>query len=195
MALSKSVKSQCRELIRQGSEGLSLLEMALGMMILSILSVGVSSLIKSGVEAQLAQQLSQEAQTVGLNIVDDLRHDIRTADKAEVNGNQLVLSMPTGNTLTYQLVGGNFSRTDTAGGTKTYNTVNPSARLRVVCEPNCFRAELNDSNEVRQVIVDALRVEQIPQGTGGTIIDQQFGTANFTVRKFAFELLSATEFQ
>jgi Tfp pilus assembly protein PilV len=187
MELFKSVKYQ-------SEQGVSLLELALGMMILSVLSVGVSALVKTGVESQMSHRTNQEIQNIGLNIVDDLRTDIRTADKAVVSTNQLVLNMPTGNTITYRLNGDNFSRANSAGGSKTYNT-GPIARLRVSCTGSCFRAgSLNSAGDPRQIIVDSLQVVEVLPNAG-TAIDQAFMPSNFSIRNFSFEVLSATEFQ
>jgi Tfp pilus assembly protein PilV len=176
------------------SQGLSLLEMALGLMILSILSVGVSALVKTGVESQMAHRTNQLVQNVGLNIVDDLRMDIRTAEKATANGNQLILDMPDSSQITYQLNGIEFSRTSSSGGTKIYNA-SQTAKLQVLCEAPCFTpGVINNQGNPRQIIVKSLEVSQVLSNSGN-IIDVAFKPANFSIRNFSFEVPSATEFQ
>ncbi len=189
---------------RKSVKGLTLLEVALCIAILAILSVGVSSLVKTGVETQLAQRVHQDMQAIGMNIVDDLRQDIRTADRATVagGGNTLTLDMPTGTQIVYQLSGANaFTRWEQAtGATKLYNDPNVfTVPLQVQCPAGCFEALMPNNDAVpspRQIFVRTLSVAQVlPAGNAGTMIDQSFGPANFTLREFSFDVMSATEFQ
>lgn len=193
---------QSAKALKAAHRGVTLLEMALSMMILAILSVGVSSLVKTGVENQLAQRTHQNMQTVGLNIVDDLRMDIRTADRATVSngGNTLTLSTPNGNII-YNLTASNdFTRfVQATGVTRTYNDPNAfNPRLQVRCPNGCFQAALLNNDPVpspRQIFVEELLVEQVLPNGSGTMIDRAFGAANFPVRAFSFDVMSAKEFQ
>lgn len=183
-------------------------------MIAAIIAVGVSSLIKAGVETQISRKIQENMQTVALNIVDDLRQDIRMADRATVqNATTLVLAMPatpparpTAYTLTYRLQGTDFVRIDSARGQKLYNDPSIfSPKLSVDCtDPltgganTCFSARMMNSDtppEPRQIRVNAIRVYRPVPLNGGTVIDRAFGAPNFTVRQFAFDVMSAKEFE
>lgn len=187
--------------------GLTLLEIAMGMMILSVLTVGVSSLVRTGMENQMSERAHQEMQTIGLNIVDDIRLDIRKADTVTVpNANtlSLVMDATTNQTVTYQLEnGGKFSRSETGKTKKYYNFDSNSNsywnRMQISCPdtPGCFSAEsLNPDSMPRQIRLPNLRVtQQLPSGNQGSLIDRNFGPANFSVKDFSFDVPSATVFQ
>lgn len=181
------------------TSGLSLIELAMAMMIMVILSVGVSSLLQTGIESQLSERAHQEMQSVAMNIVDDLRNDIRTANKAAVsNGNNtLTLTMPTGN-ITYSLAAdGKFSRVSSVTGTKQYLS-GQMTNMKVACPSGCFRAELLNSDNTpspRQISVPEISVQQVINGNRKTIIDTAFNSASFSLRNFSFDVLSATEFK
>jgi Tfp pilus assembly protein PilV len=215
MTFDNPIPTQSR---RPAGQGMTLLEAALAMMIMAILSIGVSSLVKTGVETQMSQRTHEVMQTVGVNIVDDLRRDIRLADTATVssNGRSLSLVLPistlnsaVGSTVNYQwTAANNFTRQETlnSGGTntKTYNDPNTlSAKINIDCNDSangvsrCFTA-MNLNNDTtpqpRQIRIDAIRVYQTPGGAG-TVIDQYFQAPSFILRKFSFDLISATQFQ
>lgn len=187
--------------INQRQAGVSLLELGLGLMILSVLSVAVSSLVKTAVESQIAQRTNQEMQTIGLNIADDLRHDIQTADRASVvNASTLVLYMPVGNQLTYKLSGDNFTRSSSDGkGNRTYNSIGQNIKLRVLCPKpaGCFVAGALNADPATpsptNITIPEIKVEQI--NNSNTAIDQAFGKANFSLKEFTFNVMSATDFQ
>lgn len=184
------------------SQGLTLLEMALGMMILSVLSVGVSSIVKAGIESQMSEQAHQYMQTIGMNIVDDLRHDIRVADQVTVTngGNtlQVILDSTTNQTAFYELVGTEFRRREAGKQTKIYN--DPSmytSLMQVTCPSGCFEANQTNSNSVpRQIRIPEIVVQKsLPSGNAGSIIDRHFRRPNFSIRDFAFDVATATEFR
>ncbi|MCE3235161.1 MAG: hypothetical protein K0Q50_1341 [Vampirovibrio sp.] len=207
MALLLSNKPANPALSRKRQAGLSLLEIGIGMMLLAILSVGVSSLVRTGVENQMSERAHQEMQSIGLNIVDDIRLDIRKADIVTVPNSStlsLVMDAAANQTVTYQLEsGGKFSRSETGKAKKYYNFDTASNsywnRMQVTCPdtPGCFSAEsLNTENKPRQIRLPNLRVvQQLPNGNQGSLIDQHFGPANFTVKDFSFDVPSATVFQ
>src|SRR3954470_23284463 len=60
--------------------GITLIELAVSMMIMAIIGVGVSGLLKTGAEHSLSERTHQTSQMVAMNLVDDLRFDLRTAD-------------------------------------------------------------------------------------------------------------------
>lgn len=66
--------------------GVTLLEMCIGMMILSVLCVGAASMVRAGVESQLEDRMQVTMQTVAANIAGDLRFDLARADSTSVGG-------------------------------------------------------------------------------------------------------------
>jgi prepilin-type N-terminal cleavage/methylation domain-containing protein len=193
------------------AHGLTLIEVALAIMILAILSIGVSSLVRTGVETQMSRRIQEYMQAIGLNIVDDLRRDLRTADQAVISngGNRLTITGPNG-TIQYNLtVGNTFTRTQDAV-IKTYNDPNQYQPWpEVVClnggaAAPCFtgfRKDLsspgvmlaNNANP-QQIKLADITVRQAPVG-GGTIIDNAFGMSNFSVRNITLSLTSQTDFR
>jgi hypothetical protein len=150
--------------------------------------------------------MNQHLQSISNLIVDDLRHDFREADTVTVsnNGNTLTLfsSNPSGNeNIVYSLAGGNLSRTRNGGTQKIYNDPKMyKNRLEVVCPggqvipggptvSGCFASTAN----ARQIVLPNLQVQA--KVSNGTVIDEYFGKPNYTVRNFAFDVMSATEFQ
>ncbi len=190
------------------TRGVTLIEIALCMMILSILSVAVSNLVLSGVQSQMNQRIDENLQLVAMNIVEDIRLDLRHSAATTVlgGGNTLRIVRHDGSIVTYQLTGANnFQRTDTGTGlTKTYNdpTMYTTPPLQVRCVNNagansaCFQAQQmnNDATpQPREILLQGLRVEAaVPSNT---VVEQNFGAPNFTVRNFSFDVMSATEFQ
>lgn len=174
------------------------------MMILSILSIGVSSLVKAGVETQMAERDHQNMHVIGMNIVDDLRNDIRNADQVTVgnggNSLQVILDSNTGQTVSYDLVGTKFQRSSPGKLTKIYN--DPAMytdQMQISCpDPNgCFEAKsINSNNLPKQILIPEIKVQKVlPTGSSGSIIDKNFGGANFSIKDYSLDVASATEFQ
>jgi hypothetical protein len=137
-----------------------------------------------------------------MNIVDDLRHDIRNADKVTVSngGNTLnvVRDEDSGDTVFYELVGTQFRRREPSKTTKIYNDPTLySTSLQVSCPSGCFTANLLNSNNLpKQILIPELKVQKVlPNGNSGSVIDRYFGGANFSIKDFSFDVASATEFQ
>jgi len=183
------------------------MEMALAMMIVAILSVGVSSLVRSGVEGQLAQATNDNMQTLSMNIVDDLRQDLRTADSAVIsNGGNTLTIVPSGGVggnIIYTLSGTDLTRSR-GGTTKTYNdTVQVRPRLQVACPGGaCFSGFRADTVNKGVMLVDNASPQQIVlpnltvQGAGqNTVIDKNFGAPNYAIRNITLTLTSQTVFQ
>lgn len=89
--LQPSIKPLARK--RPAARGITLIELALSMMIMAVLSVGVSSLIKTGVETQMSERMNAHMQTIAMNIVDDIRLNMRTACTAQVTGGGTTLNL------------------------------------------------------------------------------------------------------
>lgn len=196
--------------VSKAFQGISVLELAIGMMLIGVIGVAVSNLVKVGVETQMSERVSQNLQIIGNNIVDDLRHDIRLAEDVSIlsGGSRLRVTL-NGQNVVYGLSGNLFTRTVPGQTAKTYN--NPDTygnRIVVTCtnpqngQQACFsvptdhsgNSMLNSQNAPKQIRVDYLAVQE-NAGQSLSIIDQQFGTANFTLKDFAFDVYSATEFQ
>lgn len=177
---------------RMPAQGITLLEMALGLMIIAVLSVGVSSLVKTGVESQMAERMNQQMQIISNMIVDDLRMDFRQADNVTVNGNTLKLEAPSGE-VTYRLANGRFSRT-VGASQKVYNDSKAYPMLAVKCmntsnqSINCF----TKSSGGRQIELKNLTVEQTV--AGNSVIDT-FGKPSYKVHNIAFDVATQQQFQ
>lgn len=200
-AIAKTCKS---------SAGVTLLELALGLMIVAVLSVAVSSLIRTGVESQISQRTHDMMQVIAMNIIDDLRFDTRTAVAASINagGNQLTLTPGNnGVAINYVLNGGNFQRRQGAS-IKDYNTgITPPLAIACLATNGnttpCFEGYIPDAatpggmarNDAapRQILVNNITVQQI--NNGSSLIDTNFGAPNFSLHNFAFNLMSSTEFR
>jgi type II secretory pathway pseudopilin PulG len=207
MALLKKFKPHHHKV-----RGITLLEISLGMMILCVLSIGVSSLVKTGVESQMSERTHQYMQTIALNIVDDIRLDIRKADDVTVgsNGQTLNILIDTTN-VTYQLEsGGKFSRNETGKPKKYYNYdaakstywngIQLSCNDPVNNTTQCFvEQSMNQDatkNRARQIQIPYLKaVKPMNASQRMSIIDQFFDEPNFAIRDFSFNVPSATVFQ
>ncbi|WP_303675009.1 hypothetical protein [Vampirovibrio chlorellavorus] len=179
-----------------------MVELAMSMMIIAVLSVGVASLMRVGIEAQLAERVNQKMQIISMSIVDDLRRDLQTAKKVTLtNGSTLDLEVPRPtnpalpDNVTYQWANGRFSR-EVGGTVKIYNDIAADRSLRVNCvnasnvSVNCFRWV----NAGRTMLgVSGLRIEHT--GFGNTVFDQQFGAPNYTVRDLTFDVSINRTFQ
>jgi prepilin-type N-terminal cleavage/methylation domain-containing protein len=193
----------------QASAGVTLLEMAMAMMIVAVLSVGVSGIIKVGVEHTMAERQHQNMQMIAMNLVDDLRHDLRTADSINALGagsNSLVMQS-NGKVITYALNAANKQITRKVGGvasTKIYNDPGVFKNLQVQCTPTCFQIGTDQSGNPlvsssgvpKEIMIPNLSVNAVlPAGNLGTSVDQAFGVPSFHLKMFSFNVAAATEFQ
>lgn len=191
----------------KSEQGITLIEVGLAMMIVAVLSIGVSAVVKAGVETQMSNRMNQHMQTISNLIVSDLRMDFREVDTVTITGggNQMTLATPNGNVV-YRLAGGNLTRTSPAGRVKTYN--DPALynnNLEIICPGGqalpggpavngCFApVNVNSYGLPRQVVMPQMAVRQ--KLSSNTLIDRHFGAPNFTLRNFAFDVMAATEFQ
>lgn len=172
--------------------GVTLVELSMAMMIIAVLSVGVASLIRVGVEAQLSERANQKMRIISMAIVDDLRRDIQMAQSVTIaNGKTLVVEVPKATDLTetenvtYQLLANGRFRRSTTSATKTYNEPKLDNLLTVECvnAASCF----NWASPSRTVLeMSGIRVKHT--GFGNTVLDQQFGEPNYTVRDLTFDV-------
>lgn len=191
----------------KSEQGITLLEVAISIMIVAVLSIAVSSLVKAGVETQMAERMHQNMQSISNGIVGDLRMDFREVDTVAIasGGNSLTLTTPAGNVV-YQLTNGNLTRRSPSGTVKTYNDPKMYNNMLEISCPGgpvvpggpsvagCFAPNnLNSSGLPRQIVMPEMAVRQ--KTANGGLIDRYFGAPNFTVRNFAFDVVTATEFQ
>lgn len=177
-------------------KGISLLEMALAMAIISILMVSVSSLVRSGIEAQHTQRAEEMMQMAAGNIVDDLRFDLWAADQATmvVAPTQLrFTNQMSGNLVTYRLNGTQMERREGVT-TKVYNNVGYSnggvSMLDVACSNPCFR--LVNTGNSEKIVIDTLTVQTNLNDT--TLIGQHFGPPQYSLQNMHFDITSAKTF-
>ncbi|MEM0950726.1 MAG: hypothetical protein AAGI66_01120 [Cyanobacteria bacterium P01_H01_bin.74] len=204
-----SVKSKTQEQFYSAYTGITLLEIGLGIVIAAVIGVSVSSLVRAGIESQLSEQINQNVQLIGNNIVDDLRYDIRLASRVNTIADQQLTLTVNGQTITYSLAGTTFSRQVTNGTQKIYNDQGIEGNgVEITCNDPlngsnaCFTVPndhngailLNSENQPKQIFMPYLAVRERP-GRVPSILDLQFGTLNYTVRDFGFTVYSATEFQ
>lgn len=185
--------------------GVTMVEVAMTMMIIAVLSVGVASLMRVGIEAQLSERANQKMQIISMAIVDDLRRDLQTAQAVTLQnaGNTLVVRVPKPSdpanayNATYRLANGRFSRSSTIAATKTYNDMGVDSKLTVKCVDDdnasapCFR--WLDAVDKTVLGMEGLRVEHT--GFGNTVFDQSFGTPNYTIRDLTFDVSINRKFQ
>ena len=187
--------------------GVTMVELVMAMMIIAVLSVGVASLMRVGIEAQLSERANQKMQIISMAIVDDLRRDLQTAQAVTVQnaGNTLVVRVPdpadpaSAYNATYRLANGLFSRTSPEGS-KDYirdidMRVNSKLTVKCVNDVNasapCFRW-LNATTKT-VLKMEGLRLEHT--GFGNTVFDQNFGSPNYTVRDLTFDVSINREFK
>ena len=197
MALSKKYN------LNAGKAGITLLELALSMMVMAVLGVAVSSLVKAGADHNLSERQHQTMQMVAMNLVDDLRFDLRTAERISSLGsgsNSLVIQN-TGQTITYALDPSTFqmSRTVSGGIRKVYNDpTGVLSNVQIQCTPSCFQPSTVQASDgtPKSITIPLLTVSVPPRaGSAGTPIDQYFGAPQFVLKAFTFNIATATEFQ
>lgn len=188
--------------------GLTLVEAAIAMVILSIVTVATSNVILTGVETQLSSRKMSVQQVIGQNIVDDIRIDVRyssaiTTPVAPVNNNtfgassnQLVIQrdMPGGGPqqiITYNFNGGTLTRQDSLNNTtRNYNNLASGIPVTINCINNCFR--IYRTSIGNQVNLGGIAIADV---NATSVMDAQFGPANYTVMNVTFDRMTATNFQ
>lgn len=183
----------------------------MSMMIVAVLSVGVSGIIKAGAEHSLSERQHQTMRQMALGLVEDLRRDLRTADTVNNLGggsNQLVIN-GNGGTITYTLNTGNHQMTRQANGiTRIYNDpnvylsnmefscVNPNTNQTTTCFQVDPTAGTASNGTPKAVYLPNVTVTAaLAPGNSGTAIDQAFGAPSFKLNQFSFNIAAATEFQ
>lgn len=192
------------------SSGVTLMEMALAMMIVAVVGVGVSGLLKVGAEHNLSERQHQTMQIVALNLVDDLRHDLRTADSINAlgSGSNTLTIQGNGQTITYSLntATHRMSRQVNGSPAKVYNDPNIFlSNMQVQCSPTCFQVAtdaqtgqlmVTSTGIPKEIVIPRLTVTvPLANGNAGTMIDQSFGAPNYALNQFAFHVTTSTEFQ
>lgn len=203
---------------RQSAQGATLVELAVAMFLMVIMTIAVSNLVRAGVEAQFNQRANESMQMIAMAIMDDIRFDAQRA--ASNAGNPPINVSNGGNTLqilvqdvdnggtevvTYRLLGnGDFERQDEQG-TKVYTDMTARGpELAVTCRNDannviaCFQIATEDTDgdgqpNTQRVIVPGLRVEMAnpPQD----IISANFGPPDFRVEEASFDIVAATQFK
>ena len=195
----------------QSAAGVTLLEMAMAMMIIAVVSVGVSGIIKVGAEHNLSERQHQTMQIMAMNVVDDLRFDLHTADTINNLGggsNTLVIN-GNGKVITYTLNTNNhqLTRLDSqTNATKIYNDPNIfMSNMQFSCQSGgaatpCFQkdpsAGVATNGTPKALMIPNLTVTAVlPAGSAGTVIDQVWGAPTFKLNQFSFNIAAATEFK
>ena len=189
--------------LRRSQQGVTLIELAVGMMLMAIIGVTVSSLVRAGVEAQMSQRLVNHGQVVVMNVVDDILFDLRTADAVAVlgGGNQLRITTDIGlgpGTITYVYGAPNVQRTEAVpgspnNGTKIYNA-NVTPALNFTCVAPCFawRPDVNGNN--RSIVIQNLSVAPAVNTEASSAIAQAFPLVPFSIRQASFDVISTATY-
>jgi prepilin-type N-terminal cleavage/methylation domain-containing protein len=189
------------------NSGVTLLELAISMMIVAVISVGVSGLIKVGAEHNLSERQHQTMQLIAMDLVDDLRRDLLTADTISnlgSSGSNTLTITGNGHTVTYAMNSSTHQMTRAANGiTKIYNDPKiflSNLRMDCVSATNqCFQVNTTagtaSNGTPKAIFIPNLTISAPPGSGGGTVIDQAFGAPNFKLNQFSFNMTTSTEFQ
>lgn len=197
---------------RPCQQGITLIELAMSMMVVAVIGVGISGLVKSGVEHTLSERQVQTMQMMAMDLVEDLRHDLRTADTVNNVGsgsNTLVIT-GNGQTITYRLdtATHRMTRQSTASPiTKIYNDPKVFAsNMEFSCQNSsggtipCFSKNTalgTASNGTPKAVVlrNVTVTASLPAGGSSSALDIAFGAPSFRLNQFTFTIAAATEFQ
>jgi prepilin-type N-terminal cleavage/methylation domain-containing protein len=190
-------------------QGVTLVELAMSMMIVAVLSVGVSGMVKTGVEHQLSERQVQTMRMMAMNLVDDLRYDLRTADTVNKLGsgsNILVITTANNQKITYQLDTATHRMTrksSTSPATKIYNDPGAFAQnMQFDCKNGnasipCFDTlgTASDGTPKAVVLHNVTVTAALPASGASTALDAAFGPPSFRLNEFTFNIAAATEFR
>lgn len=131
------------------ARGVSLMELCIAMMVMSVLSIGVASIIRAGVESQQNERMYNTMHLVANNLITDLRFDLTRAYDASITnaGMDLNIVDENGGTVRYQVFSdptaaasgvNSIRRVDPSGAAKIYNKIGAveyRPALRITCDP------------------------------------------------------------
>ena len=154
--------------------GVTLLELCIAMMVMSVLSVGVASIIRAGIESQMNDRMYNTMQIVATNFVTDLRFDLSRAYGASITNSGLDLNIvdENGATIRYQVfadptatgTGNSIRRIGADGTTKVYNKIGQTTEyrpaLRFTCDP------VNTPGNASSACFQGLLMQESPAGSG-----------------------------
>lgn len=203
----------------KADKGLSLIEVCVGMMLMSVIGIAVSSLLISAVNSQMDQRTQSNMQLVASNIVDDIRYDLmRCMDSGPMDATYDCFNSITANEIRFRRLSdedpstpgyvpfylvtytrtaaGNFERTSAnplePTPFKRYNE-NFRPALQVDCAGNnpgaCFSRPA-----LQQLLIRGLIVRPVPTG-GQNVYDVHFGTQQYRVNNVSFNIMASTNFQ
>jgi len=214
MALSSNLNAVLKTAAykrRANAKGITLVELAMSMMVVAVIGVGVSGLMKTGVEHNISQRQMQTMQMMAMDLVEDLRYDLRTADTVNnVGGGSNTLTISSsGQTITYNLNAGTHQmtrRSSTTGVTKIYNDPNVFMNnLQFDCKDTsnnsigCFMTDPTlgtaTNGTPKAVVLRNVTVTAALNGNANTALDIAFGAPSFRLNQFTFNVAAATEFQ
>ena len=195
------LKIQMKQGANARVKGVSLVEMAIAMMIIAVISVAVSNLVLTGVQSQMNQGNEEHMQIIAYNIVDDMRLDLRRAQNHTVlAANRLQVTLTDGSIVNYEFdaTGTRFQRRSPTA-TKIYNTMNNRAgqlhtvALRFVDVP-VTRPGPPVTVISTEVTIPDLTITRINRGTDSAI-DAEFGPPQFSIRNITFDSMNTNTFQ
>ncbi len=202
-----------------------MLEMSIAMMIIAVVGIGASSLMKAAVQNVNNERQQQLMQIVGMNIINDLRYDLRYAETATISSssgltnNVLTIAKkdphnPANNiTVTYtqfkdttrsDLLSLKRKQSNVPVLFKTYNDKAYSSKFEIKCVGDCFTNFTDSDGNIRGINISEIDLT-IPDKTVSsssstlkkeTIVDLVFGTApNYVIQPSEFTITSKVTFQ
>lgn len=164
-----------KSVLTVAAPGVTLLELCIAMMVMSILSVGVAAIVRAGIESQMNDRMYNTMQIVATNFITDLRFDLSRANGASITNSGLDLNIvdENGQPIRYQVfsdatgaaTGVNSIRRIGADGiTKVYNKIGQTTEyrpaLRITCDP------VNVPGNASSTCFQGLLMQESPAGSG-----------------------------
>ncbi|MBX2861214.1 MAG: prepilin-type N-terminal cleavage/methylation domain-containing protein [Vampirovibrio sp.] len=175
------------------NKGVTLIELAVAMVIFAVLGVAVSSIVQSAQDSQMAHRVHETQHSVAMDVVDNLRIDLRHARNVTVAGTSVSFqtfdaNVGTDVNVTYALAGGALTRTS-PGGTLNFGN-RYAVPMTFGCGNPCF---VGTGNPVTQLSLNNLEV--IDATPSASKLDAAFGRARFRVNESAFYVMDGMTFQ
>jgi prepilin-type N-terminal cleavage/methylation domain-containing protein len=206
--MARFVKPSTVKAAKPANQGLSLIEIAVTMAVVAVVSLGSTHALSMFSEVQKSQRLHNVQQVVAMNVVDNLRQDLRFATRPTpltnaftiTGGNGNVLTIPNAfeptlgsYSVTYTFTGTTVTRAVTVGGvtTTTSYTADITPGVTISCGAAggaCFQVASVDVNgNPRGVRLNQMQVTEAAQDTDA--ITTNFGPARFAVANVTFDML------
>ena len=176
--------------------GFSLIEFAIAMAIVGVLTMAMAQVFTHAMKAQMEQSYQVHYQSLMSNILDQLRFDVRNSAVLNVNGNRLTITPSTGGpNIVYNDTGATLTRTIN-GQVYDYRQLLPgeiAGNTQINCGDfmagsNCFNLDPGAT----RVSMYALEIQDTRPLSSN--FQQQFGNANLRIPEASFSKLEGLTF-